>query len=131
MVIWLVGLSGAGKTTIGRAPGAASKRYPRRMAVGSTFTARQPTLKRMPRGYGVPSITANMACLVAELGDETIDAIYGRCPDASVSTSDGRTYVAFDREASCLETVLESAVADLWQLGVRPLRVEMDVPEPA
>lgn len=68
--------------------------------------------------------------LVADLGDETIDAIYGRCPDASVGASDGRTYVAFDREANCLESALDSAVADLWQLGIRPLRVEMDVPEP-
>ncbi|MEA3640784.1 MAG: hypothetical protein VBE63_12685 [Lamprobacter sp.] len=69
--------------------------------------------------------------LIPAIEDPIIDAIYGHCPDASVSSSDGQMYVAFDREAGCLESALDSAVADLWHIGVRPLRVEMDVPEPA
>lgn len=74
--------------------------------------------------------TFEFTLIVPDIDDAVIDAIYGKCPDSSVGRTHGTMYVAFDREASSLELALHSAVADLRQLGVRPLRVEMDVPEP-
>lgn len=67
--------------------------------------------------------------IIPEIDDATVDAVYGRCPDASVGKSHGAMYVAFDRESTTLEDALESAVTDLRSLGIDPMRVEMDVPE--
>lgn len=69
--------------------------------------------------------------IVPDMDDATVDAIYGQCPDSSVGKSHGTMYVAFDREAFTLEDALKSAVRDLRRLGIDPMRVEMDVPEPA
>ena len=65
---------------------------------------------------------------ISSIDDDMIDALYGRCADASVGSNHGTMYVAFDREATNLETAIDSAVTDLWDLGIEPLRVEMDVP---
>lgn len=67
--------------------------------------------------------------IVPEIDDAAIDAVYGRCPDSSIGRSHGTMYVAFDREAVSLEAALDSAVTDLRQLGITPLRIEMDIPE--
>lgn len=69
--------------------------------------------------------------ILPEIDDATIDAVYGLCPDSSIGKSHGVMYAAFDRKAMSLEAALNSAVTDLRKLGIAPLRVEMDVPEPA
>ena len=72
--------------------------------------------------------TCQFTVIIPEVTDETADAIYGACDDASVGKSNDRTYVAFDREAESLEQAIEAAIADLRRVGVRPLRIEMEVP---
>jgi hypothetical protein len=69
--------------------------------------------------------------IVDDLNDNTVDVVYGKCPDASIGRSNGTTYVAFDREALSLDVAIESAVADLNRVGITPLRVEMDIPKPS
>ena len=69
--------------------------------------------------------------IVADIDDAMVDAVYGRYPDSSIGRSHGTMYVAFDRKAISLEAALDSAVADLRQLGIAPLRIEMDVPKQA
>ena len=75
--------------------------------------------------------TYEFTLILPDIDDATVDAVYGRCPDSSIGRSHGAMYVAFDREGMSLEVALDSAVTDLRQLGIVPLRVEMDVPEPA
>ena len=75
--------------------------------------------------------TYEFTLIVPDIDDVTVDAVYGRCLDSSIGASHGTMYVAFDREAVSLEDALDSAIADLRQLGIEPLRIEMDVPEPA
>ena len=62
------------------------------------------------------------------IDDEIVDALYGRCADISVGSDHGHMYVAFDRAAVSLEAAIDSAVTDMWEMGIQPLRVEMDVP---
>jgi len=69
--------------------------------------------------------------ILPEIGDSTVDAIDHRCPDSSIGRSHGTMSAAFDREANSFEMAIDSAVADLHQLGVSPLRIEMDVPKTA
>ena len=46
--------------------------------------------------------------------DETIDALFeAGCDDALVGRSEGVQYLDFDRETSCLEEAVLSAVADI------------------
>ena len=66
--------------------------------------------------------------VLPDVNDQTGDAIYGKCKESSVGNSNGTTYVAFDREAESLESAIDSAVADLKNVGVQPLRLEMEVP---
>ena len=73
--------------------------------------------------------TYEFTLIVPDIDDATVDAVYGRCPDSSIGSVHGTMYVAFDREAMSLEAALDSAIADLRQLGIAPIRVEMDVPE--
>ncbi|WP_207146379.1 hypothetical protein [Chromatium okenii] len=47
----------------------------------------------------------------------------------SIGSCHEQMYVAFDREASCLESAIDSAVTDLRAMGIHPLRIELDVPE--
>ena len=72
--------------------------------------------------------TYEFTLVVSDLDDETADAIYGKCKDSSLGKCNGRTYVAFDREADSLESAIDSAIADLRSLGVQPLRIQMEVP---
>jgi|GEM_PF-1177750 len=69
--------------------------------------------------------------ILPEIDDSTVDAIYHRCPDSSIGRSHGAMYAAFDRDAISLEAALDSAVADLQQIGISPLRIELDVPKTA
>jgi len=72
--------------------------------------------------------TYEFTLILPEVDDQTADAIYGKCRDASLGKSNGASYVAFDRKAESLEAAIESAVADLRSIGVQPLHVQMDVP---
>jgi len=72
--------------------------------------------------------TYEFTVIVPDMDKETAEAIYARCADSSLGKSNGTTYVAFDREAESLESAIASAVADLTGIGVRPIRVEMEVP---
>ncbi len=75
--------------------------------------------------------TYEFTLIVPDVDDATVDEVYGRCSDASIGRSRDTMYVAFDREATSLDAALSSATEDLRQLGIAPIRVEMDVPEPA
>nr|VFK16013.1 MAG: hypothetical protein BECKLPF1236B_GA0070989_108721 [Candidatus Kentron sp. LPFa] len=66
-----------------------------------------------------------------DIDDSTVEAIYEKCLDSSIGKSRGALYVAFDREAASFDTAFDSAMEDLRHLGITPLRVEMDIPEPA
>ena len=65
--------------------------------------------------------------IIPDVNEETAEAIYGQCRDSSVGKSHEATYVAFDREAESLESAIHSAVNDLKQIGVQPLKVEIEV----
>lgn len=71
--------------------------------------------------------TYEFTLVIPEIDPQTADAIYGVCSDSSVGRANGTTYVAFDREAESLEVAIQSAIDDLRRVGVRPLRVEMEV----
>ena len=66
--------------------------------------------------------------ILPEVDDEAADAIYGKCKDSSLGKAGGTTYLAFDREATSLESAIDSALADLRSLGVQPLQIQMEVP---
>jgi hypothetical protein len=68
--------------------------------------------------------------VIPEIDDDIIDAIAGRCPDSGVGTCEGTTFVDFDREAKSLGDAIDSAVADLKKLGIRAIRVTIDMPQP-
>jgi hypothetical protein len=61
----------------------------------------------------------------------TINRLYAGSPDASAGKNNGQSYVAFDREAESLESAIQSAVVDLRNLNIEPIRLEMEVPEAA
>lgn len=73
--------------------------------------------------------TYEFTITIPDVDDETIDALAGRCPDSGVGTSEGRTFVDFDREANSLGEAIDSAVADLEALGIHPLRAMIDLPQ--
>ncbi len=66
--------------------------------------------------------------IIPDIDDTTVDAIYGSCQDSSIGKTHGTMYVTFDRESVSLEAALDSAITDMRNLGIEPLRVEMDVP---
>ncbi len=68
--------------------------------------------------------------IIPDLDDDMINAIAGRCPDSGVGTCEGATFVDFDRDANTLGEAVDSAVADLLGLGVAPIRVTIDMPQP-
>jgi hypothetical protein len=68
--------------------------------------------------------------VIPEIDDDIIDSIAGRCPDSGVGTCEGTTFVDFDREAKSLGDAIDSAVADLKKLGIRAIRVTIDMPQP-
>ena len=66
---------------------------------------------------------------IPTVDDAIVNALYGRYSDMSIGSCHEQMYVAFDREASCLESAIDSAVMDLRAMGIHPLRIELDVPE--
>ena len=71
--------------------------------------------------------TYEFTLVIPDVTEQTADAVYGTCADASLGRSNGITYVAFDREAESLESAISSAVADVESVGVRPVRVQMEL----
>ncbi|MBB1073099.1 hypothetical protein HUU62_01550 [Rhodoferax sp. 4810] len=66
---------------------------------------------------------------IPTIDDALVNALYGRYSDMSIGSHHGQMYVACDREAACLESAIDSAVTDLWAMGIHPLRIELDIPE--
>lgn len=63
----------------------------------------------------------------ARVSDEDCDALCrAGCDDGTVVTRNGRTYIAFDREAESLEEAIRSATAEVMSAGFEVARVEMD-----
>ncbi len=75
--------------------------------------------------------TYQFTLILPEVDDETANAIYGKCNDSSLGKAAGTAYLAFDREATSLESAIDSALADLRSLGVQPLQIQMEVPAAA
>lgn len=62
-----------------------------------------------------------------DLTDDLCDALYAAgCDDSSPYSSEGITYVPFDREADSLENAIRSAIADVQKAGCQVERLEMD-----
>ncbi|MFO7904705.1 MAG: hypothetical protein ACQESR_07765 [Planctomycetota bacterium] len=57
---------------------------------------------------------------------DVVDAFYGRASDATLSGSEGKTVVHFDREASSLDDALRSALADIQAQGWQVLDITVD-----
>ena len=64
--------------------------------------------------------------LIPEVSDEFFDRIAGRCPDSLSGVNEDRAYVDFSRESDSLGSAIDSAIADLTNLGVSPLGVQAD-----
>lgn len=75
--------------------------------------------------------TYEFTIIVPELDDALIDAVAGKCPDSGIGTREGTTFVDFDRPAQSLGSAIDSALDDLNGLGVQPIRVLIDVAQPA
>ena len=60
-----------------------------------------------------------------EFNDVLADALYERCPDASLFSSCGHAKIGFDREAPSLQAAIRSAVADVTQAGVVVSSIEI------
>lgn len=61
------------------------------------------------------------------LSDDDCDALYeAGCHHGTVVTRDGVTYIAFDREAECLEDAIRSATDQVKAAGFQVGRVETD-----
>lgn len=64
----------------------------------------------------------------AELSEAECDTLCeAGCDDGTIVTRDGRTYVAFDRQADSLESAIRSAADDIRAAGFLIDHVEMDV----
>ncbi len=48
---------------------------------------------------------------------DAIDALYGRCGDASVESEADTSFIHFDRNATSLDHALRGAIADVQSLG--------------
>lgn len=63
---------------------------------------------------------------VTEISDELADALYAAgCDDGSPASSNGVTWVHFDREAASLEDAIRSAIANVQAAGTVVARVEL------
>ncbi|MEK6262799.1 MAG: hypothetical protein AABP62_29730 [Planctomycetota bacterium] len=62
--------------------------------------------------------------------DEQAGALYGGCcSDGTLSSSAGRAWIGFDREAPTLQDAIRSAVADVRQAGLEVDHVEIEEQE--
>jgi hypothetical protein len=69
---------------------------------------------------------------LSEFTDEQADALYeAGCSDGSLASGDGRAWIGFDREADSLLAAVQSAIADIGQVGLEIDHVEIDHEEVA
>ena len=69
---------------------------------------------------------------LTEFTDEQVDALYeAGCSDGTLASGDGQAWIGFDREADSLLAAVQSAVADIGQVGLEIDRVEIDHEEVA
>jgi len=68
--------------------------------------------------------TVTLEQLIEDL--DTIDAFYGRCDDVSLFNVDGKTKIAFHREAATLDDAIRSAVSDVATLGAKVIHIEVE-----
>ena len=67
--------------------------------------------------------------LVSSLGDQhaaCADRLYGVCGDAMLGRQGGHDFVDFVRESADFEEALTSAITDLRQVGMKPVRIRLD-----
>lgn len=61
------------------------------------------------------------------LTDDECEALYeSGCDDGTIVTREGRTFVAFDREAKSLEEAIRTATKDVRAAGLDVGQVEME-----
>lgn len=58
--------------------------------------------------------------------DSQAESLYGRCPDATLSSSAGRAKIAFDREAPSLQAAIRTALADISGVGLNVASIEIE-----
>jgi hypothetical protein len=62
--------------------------------------------------------------------DAQTDALYGGgCSDGTLSSSSGRAWIGFDREAETLQGAIRSAVSDVRHAGLEVDHVEIEEQE--
>jgi hypothetical protein len=61
-----------------------------------------------------------------EFSDVLADTLYGRCPDSTLSSCDGRSKIGFDREADTLQSAIRSALNDINAAGLTVESVEIE-----
>lgn len=57
---------------------------------------------------------------------DVVDAFYGKASDATLSGSEGKTLVHFDRESASLDDALRSAIADIHAHGWQARDISVD-----
>ena len=83
-------------------------------------------VRTQQRSKAVPEYEFELTARGA-LTDAVIDALVeAGCDDATISTRDGLTFAAFDREAGTLLEAVVSAIEALESVGFRVLRVDPD-----
>ena len=67
---------------------------------------------------------------IDSFSDDQAEALYGgRCSDGTLSSSTGRAWIGFDRDAPTLQDAIRSAVADVRQAGLEVDHVEIEEQE--
>jgi hypothetical protein len=61
-----------------------------------------------------------------ELDERDADALYARCKDGTLITSQGVTYMEFDRQADSLDEAVRSAISDINAAGFHVARIEIE-----
>lgn len=64
---------------------------------------------------------------LSEITEDASHALFeAGCDDGSPASCDGSVWVNFHRDARSLEEAIRSAVANIREAGLEPLRVEID-----
>ena len=67
-----------------------------------------------------------LTILIPKVSDEFFDRIAGVCPDSLSGVDEDGAYIDFSRESDSLGSAIDSAIADLTSIGVKPLGVQVD-----
>ena len=57
---------------------------------------------------------------------DAIDAVYGRCDDASMFNTGGVTKITFHRDAASLDDAIRTAIADVESFGYKIKHIEVE-----